>query len=703
MPSEILTKIKKVVLGLIGFGDRSDPPEQEIDSKSPRMQKGSVADQNSDNLEATEAATIRLDDNEESKRLADDGPHGPEEANPNSKPKSATTTNETHLVDETKIARDGSTAVSEPGTDRAISSSEGTDEFELVEKEAKLEPEIKLHDNAFFFGRENWKAFKKAVNQAESRVRIATNKVSPESLSEILALKSGGVDVQIITKRAADYEGIYDIVDRKQLKRYKRFHSKVCVIDDDLVLIGSSNLIYSDLGGENAQRPAKINADIVSTDPQIITECNQMFDIFWKQSETADSIKTDSSLLSSISGIPTRLEDYFRNSTEEIVIIVPQLFEEGGAILTTLREETPADVLITIVTHHKMQDRYEDEIREMQESNNIKLILTDDLIHAKLYVFDWDRAVISSVNFNITSWCFSFETGFVTTEDHVISEIQTQVKAWENQRKPAPKYTTSTQSSEELEDVFRLDAKDLPVDLEGQSFYQKIKRQLDSTEISSPEAGVQSKQVEDESTGSTGEDKTPEPNPFKPELREDSSEFEEESETEAEINDIEQSKSEKTGESSEVPVDGEEDEDKNQKGDIEVGERKIADEDVPYYVTFITPSTLQDQALDVLEAAHETGRINFGKNDTERSIEDQQSDLVYIAEDIDPEDVVDHLPDLADKKDIPYLFIEQEDDLADAVSYGGPHCSSATIIDAGDASQELEDVITKIEELRIEM
>jgi large subunit ribosomal protein L7Ae len=119
---------------------------------------------------------------------------------------------------------------------------------------------------------------------------------------------------------------------------------------------------------------------------------------------------------------------------------------------------------------------------------------------------------------------------------------------------------------------------------------------------------------------------------------------------------------------------------------------------MPVYVTTDIPADLQDDALEALEVARDTGRVKKGTNETTKSIERGNADLVYVAEDVSPEEIVMHLPEIADEKGVPVVFIETQDDIGHAAGLE-VGSAAAAIVDAGEASDTVEDVAEKVEEL----
>ena len=72
------------------------------------------------------------------------------------------------------------------------------------------------------------------------------------------------------------------------------------------------------------------------------------------------------------------------------------------------------------------------------------------------------------------------------------------------------------------------------------------------------------------------------------------------------------------------------------------------------YVKFDTPEELANQAEEALKTAFESGKVAKGTNEVTKFIERGDAALVVIAEDVDPAEIVAHIPVLADEKEIPY-------------------------------------------------
>jgi large subunit ribosomal protein L7Ae len=120
---------------------------------------------------------------------------------------------------------------------------------------------------------------------------------------------------------------------------------------------------------------------------------------------------------------------------------------------------------------------------------------------------------------------------------------------------------------------------------------------------------------------------------------------------------------------------------------------------MPVYVDFDVPADLAEDALEALEVARDTGSVKKGTNETTKAVERGNADLVFVAEDVQPEEIVMHLPELADEKDVPYLFVDSQSDVGHAAGLE-VGSAAAAIVDAGEASGDVDDIAEKLEDLQ---
>ncbi len=119
----------------------------------------------------------------------------------------------------------------------------------------------------------------------------------------------------------------------------------------------------------------------------------------------------------------------------------------------------------------------------------------------------------------------------------------------------------------------------------------------------------------------------------------------------------------------------------------------------PIYVKFEVPKELADQVYSAVESARDTGKIRKGTNEATKAAERGQAVLVVIAEDVDPAEIVAHLPPLCDEKKIPYIYVPSKRELGAATGIDVPTAAIA-IADAGQATHAVKGIIERIKELK---
>jgi large subunit ribosomal protein L7Ae len=119
----------------------------------------------------------------------------------------------------------------------------------------------------------------------------------------------------------------------------------------------------------------------------------------------------------------------------------------------------------------------------------------------------------------------------------------------------------------------------------------------------------------------------------------------------------------------------------------------------PPYVRFEVPEDLAEKVYEAVRIARQTGKIKKGTNETTKAVDRGQAKLVIIAEDVDPPEIVMHLPLLCDEKKIPYVYVPSKKRLGEAAGIEVA-AASAAIIDPGEAEPLVNEIISKVKELR---
>jgi len=119
----------------------------------------------------------------------------------------------------------------------------------------------------------------------------------------------------------------------------------------------------------------------------------------------------------------------------------------------------------------------------------------------------------------------------------------------------------------------------------------------------------------------------------------------------------------------------------------------------PFFVKYETPKEIADAAYEALQIATKTGTVRKGTNETTKAIERAQGKLVIIAEDVEPPEVVAHLPLLCEERKIPYVYVPNKEKIGNAVGIDVP-AASACIVKEGDATGLIKEIITRIDQVK---
>ena len=82
-----------------------------------------------------------------------------------------------------------------------------------------------------------------------------------------------------------------------------------------------------------------------------------------------------------------------------------------------------------------------------------------------------------------------------------------------------------------------------------------------------------------------------------------------------------------------------------------------------YYVKFETPEDLVSPILEAVRVASTSGKVKKGTNEATKAIERGTSKLIVIAEDVEPPEVVAHLPILCEEQGAAYAFVPNKEEL----------------------------------------
>lgn len=119
-----------------------------------------------------------------------------------------------------------------------------------------------------------------------------------------------------------------------------------------------------------------------------------------------------------------------------------------------------------------------------------------------------------------------------------------------------------------------------------------------------------------------------------------------------------------------------------------------------YFVKFDTPKEISDAAYEALRQAKQSGKIRKGTNETTKAIERGVAKLVIIAEDVEPPEVVAHLPIICEERNVPYVFVPTRASMGPALGID-VGAASACIVESGDAQPLIDQVVTEISKIKV--
>lgn len=99
---------------------------------------------------------------------------------------------------------------------------------------------------------------------------------------------------------------------------------------------------------------------------------------------------------------------------------------------------------------------------------------------------------------------------------------------------------------------------------------------------------------------------------------------------------------------------------------------------------------------ELIEKARKTGKVEKGTNEVTKAIERGTAKLVAYGKDVDPKEIVLHIPVLCKEKNVPCVEADKKEKLGVSVGLN-VGCASVVIVEAGDAEKDLEGFVKGLE------
>ncbi len=98
-----------------------------------------------------------------------------------------------------------------------------------------------------------------------------------------------------------------------------------------------------------------------------------------------------------------------------------------------------------------------------------------------------------------------------------------------------------------------------------------------------------------------------------------------------------------------------------------------------------------ERVLEAVEIAKSTGRLKKGTNEVTKAIERGTAKLVVVAKDVNPPEIVMHIPLLAKEKGIPFAEVQSREELGAAAGLSVATGSVAITVE-GDAKEIIKEL-----------
>ena len=117
------------------------------------------------------------------------------------------------------------------------------------------------------------------------------------------------------------------------------------------------------------------------------------------------------------------------------------------------------------------------------------------------------------------------------------------------------------------------------------------------------------------------------------------------------------------------------------------------------FVKFETPKELSDKAYTLAEAAKESGKVKKGTNEVTKVVERGAAAMVIMAADVEPPEILAHIPALCDERNVPFVYVPSKAELGKAIGLNKP-AASVAIVDVGKGKAICDEIAQAVKTLR---
>ena len=106
------------------------------------------------------------------------------------------------------------------------------------------------------------------------------------------------------------------------------------------------------------------------------------------------------------------------------------------------------------------------------------------------------------------------------------------------------------------------------------------------------------------------------------------------------------------------------------------------------HVRFETPTEVSDKIYEMIQS-NSNGRIKKGSNEVTKTAESGTAKFIVLAEDVNPPDLLAHIPLICEEKGIPYGYVPSQEFLANEAGLpNGVKTASIAIMEINKSAQE---------------
>ena len=110
------------------------------------------------------------------------------------------------------------------------------------------------------------------------------------------------------------------------------------------------------------------------------------------------------------------------------------------------------------------------------------------------------------------------------------------------------------------------------------------------------------------------------------------------------------------------------------------------------HIAFETPKDIQEQVYELVKAIGKDGRgkIKKGANEVTKAAERGVATMIVMAENVNPGELLAHVPMICKEKGIPFIYVEDQGYLADSAGItAGTRTAAVAVLEVGKEAQDI--------------